>query len=460
MKKAYRLRILFFILLTSLNFNSADGMEQEEPLIERLLEKPGSTKEENYAREEECAREKEFFSRKKIKGGLLALRKKLTAQGVMIFEDGSQLPYFSIPRDIIALIAGHLARGADYTGEEGARILLGLAGDDLFLGQQRQILKYLYAEKDALRFVCSDSLQVALNWKGSCRQEVANMAVECLLEKLPEFFENKKSDSDYNDRILSFLMRTCFIGDTLLKVTSAALNKIEVVSGIRCQDGKTLLMHACKSGSKSIDTVLLLLEKDSNVNASTDEGETALMSACGNGDQSANVVSVLLKKGAEPNAIDDGGTTGLMFACENGDKSADVVSLLLEHNASTNSCSKDGYTALMSACESGNGSIRVASSLLGNRADPNAESRSGETALTLVLGELKRSQRLVNKSKVPQTSVPNCQNEKYALVRLLLDHGAEQYAPDQSKRKQGQINGSASAQGKKVVKCKDLCDLE
>lgn len=366
-------------------------------------------------------------------GGLLALRKKLAGQGVMIFEDGSQLPYFSIPRDIIALIAGHLARGADYTGEEGARILLGLTSDELFSGQKMQILKYLHTEKNAFDLARSGSVQVALNWKGFYQQEAVEVTVNLLLKKLPKFFENKKPNDDYDNQILRLFAWACSTGDTLLKVTSAVLDGPEVDPNICCQNFKTPLMHACESNNKSIGTALLLLEK-----------------------------------GAKPDAIDSGGTTALMFACESGDKSADVVSLLLEKGAKPNAVDSNGVTALMFACGLDSDSTCIVSSLLGSEADPNIKSKDDETALTLVLDELKRLQRSANRGEVLQASAQNCENEKYALIRLLLENGAEGCARDQedtailalahqSKRKQGQINGSVPAQGKKVVKYEDSC---
>ena len=448
MKKAYRLRILFFALLAPLNFNSAVGMEQEENMSspEKALSEAREELLEEELKQGRARKKEKLFSREKVMGGLLALRKKLTGSGIMAFEDGSQLSNFSVPRDIIALIAKYLAKSDCYTSKEGARILLGLTSDGLFSGQKMQILKYLHTEKDAFDLARSGSVQVALNWKESCQQEVVDVTVNHLLKKLSKFFENKKPNDDYDNQILRFLAWACSTGDTLLKVTSAVLDGPEVDPNICCQNFKTPLMHACESNNKSIGTALLLLEK-----------------------------------GAKPDAIDSGGTTALMFACENGDKSADVVSLLLEKGAKPNAVDSNGVTALMFACGLDNDSTCIASSLLDSGADPNIKSEDDETALMLVLDELKRLQKLADRGEVLQASAPNCENKKYALIRLLhekyaligllLDHGAEGCAPDQegkailalasqSKRKQGQINDSVPAQGKKVVKYEDLCGSE
>jgi ankyrin repeat protein len=179
------------------------------------------------------------------------------------------------------------------------------------------------------------------------------------------------------------------------------------------------------AGGGQAEAVRLLLDHGAAVDATGGRGATALQHAARDGRLA--VMRLLLARGADPNAPDRcpasvgmGGTA--LMACllysprGRSRKAQDAIQLLLEHGADPGAAGASGWTPLMLA--SAAGEAEIAGLLLRRGADPNvfsdpaasaAEGCSTTNALQLAVG-----------------------NARLAIVRLLLGHGADVHARNNS----------------------------
>jgi ankyrin repeat protein len=142
----------------------------------------------------------------------------------------------------------------------------------------------------------------------------------------------------------------------------------------------TLLVEAAKSQDHA--TMLALLKKRINVNATDPAGETALYWAAHWGD--AEAVDALVRAGAKPNIASRYGLTPLWEAAQRGD--AVIIAKLLHAGADIHAANPQGETALLVAARSGNG--EAVKLLLDRGSNPNQkENWRGETALMLAAAE-------------------------------------------------------------------------
>ncbi|MFC1652638.1 ankyrin repeat domain-containing protein [Planctomycetota bacterium] len=154
----------------------------------------------------------------------------------------------------------------------------------------------------------------------------------------------------------------------------ASVVKSEIVSAptsTPAQEQK--LREAAKNGH--VQTVKLLLEQGTAVNAPDEDNRTALMWAAFDG--YTPVVQLLIDHGAEVNTLDNIGRTALMYASSGAN--IDTVRLLLSHQAETNiTDNQEAWTALMFAAAEGQ--TPVVQALLDAGADPNLKDTDGDTA--------------------------------------------------------------------------------
>lgn len=133
------------------------------------------------------------------------------------------------------------------------------------------------------------------------------------------------------------------------------------------------LREAAKKGH--IQTVKLLLEQGTNVNAPDEDQRTALMWAAFDG--YTEVVRMLLVAEGNVNHQDLIGRTALMYASSGSN--IDTVRLLLAHEADTNlTDNHESWTALMFAAAEGQ--TAIAQALLDAGADRTLQDTDGETA--------------------------------------------------------------------------------
>ena len=150
-----------------------------------------------------------------------------------------------------------------------------------------------------------------------------------------------------------------------------------------------------------IDTIKMLLEAGSDVDAASENGLTALMMAVQIGQ--CDVVKLLLAHKASTNQPHADGDTPLIMASLNGH--CYVVSLLLEAGAAVNAADRKGWTALMSAAQ--NGHCDIVMLLVAYGAEIDQGNHKGRTAL-----------------------IQASQNGHCDVVKLLLEHKAKTDEPD------------------------------
>ncbi len=223
-------------------------------------------------------------------------------------------------------------------------------------------------------------------------------------------------------------------------------------------DGTTPLMHAVVNAEAVC--VKLLLDQGADPNLSNKAGATALMWAVSD----LKKVQLLLAKGANVNAISKDEKSPLRLALTLPNSAA-VVKALLAKGANAKQADKNGFTPLMFAGFAGN--LELVQLLLAKGADPKAKTKDGLTYLVAITnstnlaavkwaweqgldvkdpkqdlltgpamaGEFAIAQWLLSKGANP--NLPDSigytplmhavltENSSPALVRLLLEHGAD-----------------------------------
>jgi ankyrin repeat protein len=157
------------------------------------------------------------------------------------------------------------------------------------------------------------------------------------------------------------------------------------------------LVEAAKNSDH--DTLRVLLQKKTDVNAAEGDGSTALLWASYRDDLEG--ADLLIRAGAKVNAANDLGVTPLWAASQNG--SAAMVRKLLDAGANPNMALLAGETAVMVAARSGY--PEIVAQLLAKGANPNAHGSRGQTALMWAVSQ-----------------------EHPEVVKVLLAHGADVHA--------------------------------
>ena len=172
-------------------------------------------------------------------------------------------------------------------------------------------------------------------------------------------------------------------------------------------DGSTPFLKALQNGHS--DIVRLLLDHNAKVDVHDldDKGNTRLHFAVEKG--YLEVAKVLLEHNADVNCQNNHGSTPLLIASELG--RLDVVQLLLDHNADVYLCDSDGDTPLH--CAAFGGHFEITLLLLKLNVEVNSRNAKGSTPLHFAS---------MGSRRLPQGSA--------AIVRLLLDHGADLRACD------------------------------
>ena len=174
----------------------------------------------------------------------------------------------------------------------------------------------------------------------------------------------------------------------------------------RKDDGSTPFLGALQSGHP--DVARLLLDHDAKVHVRDSKGNTPLHFAAEQG--LLEITRNLLERNADVNSQNNHGSTPLLLASEEG--YPDVVQLLLDHKADLNLQDSDGDTPLH--CAAIGGQLEVALLLLKLNVEVNSRNVKGSTPLHLASS---RGSWLL-----PEGSA--------AVVRLLLDYGADVHACD------------------------------
>ena len=185
--------------------------------------------------------------------------------------------------------------------------------------------------------------------------------------------------------------------------------------------GETALMRAAFVGD--LDTVDTLLAHGADVNAKEPVREqTALMWALDR--QREDVVHRLVEKGADIEATTTLGFNPLLFAVRHN--SVEAATLFLDAGADVNSASKENLSALHLAVKRGH--LDVTKLLLERGADANADA-PGYTPLHWATGTWDTEMTGKNGMKTPKDhewhSLRGVQEDKFEIVKALLDHGAD-----------------------------------
>jgi ankyrin repeat protein len=204
----------------------------------------------------------------------------------------------------------------------------------------------------------------------------------------------------------------------------------------RGKDRYTPLMRAVAAGA-DLDSVRVLLDGKSDVNAEDDQNRNAILLLASRQDADPEVLTALIKAGANPNAVDSSLVTPLMEACKQ--KNAAAVEVLLKAGAEVDLRDRNFWTALMHAASKG-APEKVYSLLKDAGADVDESTRQGTSALMIAieakvgtdgLGSLLRQGANPNHKTYDTISVlmSAVANANIDAVKMLLENGAD---PDQS----------------------------
>ncbi|HBY06068.1 MAG: hypothetical protein UV38_C0002G0175 [candidate division TM6 bacterium GW2011_GWE2_42_60] len=171
-------------------------------------------------------------------------------------------------------------------------------------------------------------------------------------------------------------------------------------------------LHNAAHEQKS-ETVKLLLERGSDVNATNEYGKTALHYGCKN--NNFEIAELLIAYGANVNLLCTNGKTALHYSCKN--KNLKLAGLLIEHGANVNLKDINGNTALHYSCKNNN--FELAQLLIHNGANVNLKDKNGKTALKL----LSYKDSNFNYGSSPEIN-KTAEQQKCETVKLLIKHGA------------------------------------
>jgi ankyrin repeat protein len=134
------------------------------------------------------------------------------------------------------------------------------------------------------------------------------------------------------------------------------------------------LLYAATAGK--VQKFKLLMKEGADIKARNDRGSTLLMSASSkNG--SLEIVQEILNKNVDVNETSNNGGTALVRAASWG--KLDIVIQLLKKDADVNAKNNDRDTALM--CASANGYLNIVKKLLSEGANLFLKDKNGNTAL-------------------------------------------------------------------------------
>ncbi|XP_028982416.1 uncharacterized protein LOC107045025 [Diachasma alloeum] len=144
----------------------------------------------------------------------------------------------------------------------------------------------------------------------------------------------------------------------------------------------------CAIRARSLEVVILLLERGASVVLKNHHGETPLHVACFVQDLPC-VEAILNTPGTDVNAVDRAHRTPLHFAVMTTGSSAELVESLLKHGANVNASDKVGFTPLHIAAL--NEQSQCVDTLIWAGADVSATTGTGLSALNVILRKIPES---------------------------------------------------------------------
>ncbi|XP_044014111.1 uncharacterized protein LOC122856501 [Aphidius gifuensis] len=144
----------------------------------------------------------------------------------------------------------------------------------------------------------------------------------------------------------------------------------------------------CAIRAKSLDVVILLLERGVSVKQRNQQEQTPLHVACIVQDK-ACVEALLNTNGTDINAVDRSNRTPLHFAVMTNGSSSELVELLLKHPINVNAKDKVGFTPLHIAAL--NEQSQCVDALIWSNADISATTSTGLSALNIILRKIPES---------------------------------------------------------------------
>jgi ankyrin repeat protein len=146
-------------------------------------------------------------------------------------------------------------------------------------------------------------------------------------------------------------------------------------------------------------SILLLIDRGADVNASAEDGNTTLSLAVSQG--LIDVVRALLAKGADPNkktssrfGNSNGALLDLLGSGFRREVDVEMAMLLIDKGADVNATQQNGKTPLILATEARQ--IDIVRALLAKGADPNKASNNHATPLSASIGAPEIQQVLIN----------------------------------------------------------------
>ena len=190
-------------------------------------------------------------------------------------------------------------------------------------------------------------------------------------------------------------------------------------------------IHAAVKGYCSKEVLQIIINHDTDVNATNKKNVTALMIACEKGNKDA--INLLLDAGADPNISNADDDTCLQYAVY-GDCCKEVLQAIICYGADVNATNKKNVTALMIACYKGN--TDTINLLLNSGADHNITDGKGATCiLHAILGGCSKDvlETFVNRSVDVNAANKNkvtalmlaCEKGKKDIINVLLNAGAD-----------------------------------
>lgn len=144
----------------------------------------------------------------------------------------------------------------------------------------------------------------------------------------------------------------------------------------------------CAIRARSLEVVILLLERGASVVLKNHHGETPLHVACFVQDLPC-VEAIINTPGTDVNAVDRSHRTPLHFAVMTTGSSAELVESLLKHSANVNASDKVGFTPLHIAAL--NEQSQCVDTLIWAGADVSATTGTGLSALNVILRKIPES---------------------------------------------------------------------